>query len=141
MVVGAVVDGGIEELLGKEAVGRLDLDGVEAGRHGAFRGAPEGGDDALDLGRGHGPGYARGDHPGCPVGPPGQHLGVRRDLADPLRQGLAGLQRDVRDTADVDQLDGDVPAARVHGAGDRPPRVGLLVGEQALGPQVAASLG
>ena len=129
--VGALVGAVGEELLQQVAVGRVQLDAVEAGRDRAAGGV----DELLDH-RGQLVGLERARRLERVRALAGEHLTGRAVTADGAT-GVVPIDLRVGDPARMHQLGEDHATLGVHGVRDGPPALDLLVGVQARRARVA----
>ena len=124
-MIGAQIGVRLQELLDQIAIGAVNLDAVEAGLQRVISRLPVGVDHAGNLA---GLERARGlIRHRLAVGRPGFQIGDRhRRRRD--RQHAAGLERGMRDPADMPQLQEDDPALGVNGIDDLSPAGNLLLG-------------
>ena len=104
--VGALVGAVLGELLEQIAVGTVDFDAVEAGLQCILRGALEVVDDAWNFGELERTGF--GD---VGEGAVDEGLALGADRARRHRGCAVGLEVDMRDAADMPELDEDLAAA------------------------------
>ena len=138
--VGALVRARTDELVEQIAVGAVDLDAIEAGVErmaGAALVLAHDVGQLLDLQRARR--FERHQHPLAEL-VLDEGLALRPDRRRRDRRHAVGLQRGVRNAADMPQLQEDPAAGLVHGVGHQAPAVDLLPAVDAGRPGVALAL-
>ena len=121
--IGALVGAVLGELIEQIAVGAVDLDAVETGGQRILGAALEILDDPRNFRK-----LQRARLGDIGEGAVDKRLALGADRGRRHRLAAAGLQRIVRDAADMPDLDEDAPAFFMHAVGDLAPACDLLLG-------------